>query len=177
MIVDQIIDPEMQMNVSRVPAYGVSSTYTAHNILQAAYDANGVSSVSVYPCIQGSIYATAGNLFTQTLTALGGSSNPYCTNPVSVKGDIGQISQFSQPFFFNNNHVALPKPSILAGTMLYPLQHAGPSATSPIQLQLQLSNSHSATNLEVVVSFWSATETFSGSINALFTSAGTAAVS
>jgi len=176
MLVDQIIDPEMQMSATRIPAFGVSSLYTSHNIVQAAYDANGVSCVTVYPCLQDAIYATAGNAFTQTLSALGGVNNPYVSQPVSIRGDTAVVASVSQPFYFNNKHVCVPKPSTIAGAMLYPIQHAGAPATSPIVANFQLSNTHSAANLEAVVSFWSATETFATSVNVLFNASGVASV-
>lgn len=176
MIVDQIIDPEMQMQCSRIPSYGVCSTYTSHNIIQAAYDANGVSSVTVYPCLQDAIYATAGNVFTQQLTAAGGTSNPYVSQPISIRADSTAVSNVSQPFYFNNKHIALPKPSTVAQAMIYPIQHAGPAATSPLTAQFQLSNIHSAANLEAVVAFWSATETFATSVNVVFNASGFASI-
>lgn len=176
MIVDQIIDPEMQMHASRVPAYGVCATYTSHNIIQASYDAAGVSCVTVYPSLQDSIYATAGDVFTQTLSALGGVNNPYVTQPISIRGDTNATTAVAEPFLFNNKHVAVPKPSTIAGAMLYPIQHAGPAATSPILAVFQLSNIHSATNLEAVVSFWSATESFATNVNVLFNAAGSASI-
>lgn len=176
MIVDQIIDPESPMQCTRVPAYGVSSVYTSHNIIQAAYDANGVSCVTVYPCLQDAIFATAGNLFTQQLTAAGGTSNPYVSQPICIRGDATAITQVVQPFYFTNKHVALPKPSTVAQAMLYPIQHAGLPATSPILANFQLSNIHSAANLEAVVSFWSATETFATSVNVVFDATGSASI-
>jgi len=176
MLVDQIIDPEQQMSATRVPTYGVSSLYTSHNIIQSAYDATGVSCVTVYPSLQDAIFVTAGNTFTQTLSALGGVNNPYADQPISVRGDSAQTAVVSQPFFFNNKHVALPKPSTIAGAMLYPMQHAGLPATSPLLAVFQLSNIHSAANLEAVVSFWSATETFATSVNTLFNASGSASI-
>ena len=176
MLIDQLIDPEMQMSNTRIPTFGVSSTYTSHNILQAAYDAAGVSCVTVYPALQDAIYATAGNTFTQTLSALGGVNNPYVSQPVSIRGDSTQVAAVAQPFFFNNKHVAVPKPSTVAGAMLYPIQHAGAPATAPLLAVFQLSNIHSAANLEAVVTFWSSTETFLSQVNVLFNSSGSSSV-
>jgi len=174
MLVDQIIDPASQMMNVRMPTYGVSSIYTSHDILEAKYDANGVSSICVYPALNDAIFATSGTGYTQTLTALGGANNPYCTNSISIRGNTSASVQITAPFYFNDKQVALPKPSTIASNMLYPIAHAGLPATSPIQVQFALSNAHSSSNLEAVVYFWSATESAATNINALFTSAGIA---
>lgn len=173
-LIDQILDPASQMTNTRMPTYGVSAVYPAVNILEAKYDVNGVSSIVVYPSLIDSIFATTGTGYTQSLTPLGGANNPYCINPVYVRGNDLSKTTITQPFFFNDKQVALPKPSIIGQNMLYPIMHAGPAATSPIQVQFALSNSHSSANLEAVVTFYSATETVLTFTNAQFTSAGIA---
>lgn len=175
MIVDQIIDPEMQMNVQQIPAYGVASTYTSHNILQCAYDANGVSSVTVYPCLQGAIYATSGDVYTQPLTAFGGADNPYCVQSVSLASS-GASADFSQPFYFNSRHVALPKPSVRGGRMIYPIKHTT-VATSPLVFRFQLDNLHSATNLQAMLQFFDADEALLLTTSNLFDATGAVSLS
>jgi len=176
MIVDQIIDPEMQMQSTRIPTYGVSSTYTSHNILESRYDENGISCVAVYPSLNDSIYATAGDELTQTLTALGGVRNPYVIQPISVASTLSVQADFSQPFMFTNKHVVLPKPSSKGGAMLYPLAHAGPLATSPLQAHFQLSDTHSATDLQAFVFFYDAAETLLTVNNTVFNASGVSTV-
>jgi len=176
MLVDQILDPEVQMSATRIPTFGVSATYTAHNILESRYDVNGISCVTVYPSLNNSIYATAGEQLVQPLSVLGGVNNPYVTQPISVAPLISDRAAFSQPFMFTNKHVVLPKPSSVGGAMIYPLAHAGPLATSPLVAHFQLSDVHSATDLQAVVRYYDAAETLLTINNTVFNNSGVSTI-
>ena len=119
MIVDQIIDPEMQNNVTRIPLYGVSSTYTAHNIIQCAYDSIGRSCVAVNPQLTDAIFATSGATFDQVIGAVGTGNNPYSRQSLNISS--GQTQYYTNPIFFANANAVLPFPNAATGKLLYPI--------------------------------------------------------
>lgn len=150
MIVDQIIDPEVQMSVSRIPTYGMSSTYTAHNILQCAYDANGRSCVAVNPNLQNAIYATAGDTYVDNLSPQGTGDNPYTQQSI-VLTDIDIIPVYA-PIYFNGGHVLLPFPRANApGKMFYSVGPTGGVGNSTASVVFNFDNLNTANLLQIAI--------------------------
>lgn len=120
MLVDQIIDPEKQMSVVRMPTYGVSAVYQAENVLQAQYDALGRSMVAVSPTLGDSILATAGSEYKQTLESQTTNSvNPYSVQSFQIP-EAGS-EWWTEPIRFHDEHVAMPFPHSSTGQMLFPV--------------------------------------------------------
>lgn len=120
MVVDQIIDPERQMSVVRMPTYGVSAVYQAENVLQAQYDTDARSMVAVSPTLSDTIFATAGSQYPQTVfeqTTAG--VNPYSMQSFSIPE--GGSAWWTEPIRFHEDHVALPFPNAAKNAMLYPV--------------------------------------------------------
>lgn len=139
-LVDQIIDPEMQMSVVRVPTFGMSSTYTAHNIIQCSYDVNGRSCVAVNPNLQDAIFATAGNVYNGNLDPQASGNNPYTQQSIIVPVNGEYIPVYS-PIYFPGGHVLLPFPqSTQPGRLLYAIGAAGGIGNSTAQLLLNFDN-------------------------------------
>lgn len=133
MVVDQIIDPERQMSVVRMPTYGVSAVYQAENVLQAQYDANARSMVAVSPTLGDTILATAGSVYSQTLSAQTTNAvNPYSVQSFQIPE--GGSEWWTDPIRFHDEHVALPFPHATSGDMLYPIGCSTLTGTAAIMV-------------------------------------------
>lgn len=152
MLVDQIIDPEVQMSVSRVPTYGMSSTYTAHNIIQCAYDANGRSCVAVNPNLQNAIYATAGSSFAGALAPQSsGDGNPYTQQTLTITPTGDYIPVYS-PMYFPGGHVLLPFPrATYPGKMFYSIGPTGGIGNSTAAVVFNFNNLNTPSLLSVTL--------------------------
>jgi len=150
-LVDQIIDPEVQMSVSRVPSYGMSSTYTAHNILQCSYDANGRSCVAVNPNLQNAIYATAGSTFDNNLSPQANGDNPYTQQQLIIT-PTGDYIPLYAPIYFPGGHVLLPFPhSTYPGRMFYAIGPQGGVGNSTASVVFNFDNLNTAGLLSVTL--------------------------
>jgi len=147
-IVDQIIDPEMTMSVSRIPSYGVSATYTAHNILQSNYDSNGRSCVVVNPNLTDAIFATAGTTFAQNLVPVGSANNPYSSQIFNLPEDT--TAAYSSPIFFQSSNVSLPFPNSQTGRLLYAI-NANMAGSNTAVIGFQATDVSTAARLSVTV--------------------------
>jgi len=169
-IVDQIIDPEMCLCTSRIPSFGVSATYTAHNILECNYDANNRSCVVVNPNLQDCIFATAGTTFAQTLVPVGSANNPFSAQLIEIERD--STINYVNPIFFNSNHAVLPFPNSQTGNLLYAIgSNMVGSATA--RLSFQITNIGTAARVTVTLYRYDATFNILGSGSATASSAGT----
>lgn len=172
MIVDQIIDPEMQNNVSLLPSYGVGCSYTAHNILDAAYSTSGEAIVIAYPSLRDSIFYTSGTNIVQTITVPGGNLNPYLSQFVSIRNNTSVVP-FTTPFYFANNHVVLSQPFANIG-FLYGIRPST-AGTSTLEIHCTIADNHNTTALRFNVTAYNSAAAVLHTVAAPF-SAGVAAV-
>lgn len=143
-IVDQIIDPEYQNDVSLVPSYGVGAIYTAHNIIDTKYSAAGDAICLVYPSLRDSIFYTSGESTVQTVTTAGNAINPYLSQYISMKSNT-QIIPIVNPFYFSGNHVLLSQPVSGLG-FAYGLRPAIAGA-STLEIQATIADNHNLSAL------------------------------
>lgn len=172
MIIDQIIDPEMQNNVSLLPSYGVGCSYTAHNIIDAAFSATGDAIVIAYPSIRDSIFYTSGENSVQTVTVSGGNLNPYLSQFVSIRNNT-VVVPFTTPFYFANDHVILSQPFANTG-FLYAIRPSV-AGNSTLEVHCTIADNHNTTALRFNVTAYNSSGSILSTVAAPFSS-GIAAV-
>lgn len=122
-LVDQILDPEESSDLQRWPnQYGLSGCYKCKNVLNANFDADGRSSVAVYPRLANSIFATAGVATAGTFPHYNTVDvfYPHATDLLSIKENIAL--PFAAPLMFPNNEAVFPFPNSQTSSLLYPLE-------------------------------------------------------
>jgi len=137
-LVDTVLDPDSVETGSRWPnVYGLSSTYKAVNVLNAAFDANKNSMVIAHPRLTNSILSTAGAVYTQALTPTGTVANNFCYQKVSINEDTLPSCFITTPWYFGGNHVAVPDPANVPAGMtnyLYPIGWASADASAVVNM-------------------------------------------
>ena len=123
-LIDMVLDPDAVDSATRWPnTYGLSSVYKSVNTINASFDTNKQSLVYVYPRLNNAIFTTAGNAFPQTLTVSGTSAGNFVYQDIAINEDTNQSAFITSPWYWSNNHVALPVPATVAGNVqfLYPI--------------------------------------------------------
>jgi len=140
-VIDMVVDPDSQSSVNIWPmTYGLSSGYKSTNIIDAQFDQNGQSAVVVYPRLQNSIFATAGDVYTQALTVSGSSAGNYLTQQIFLS-DSQPTMAVTDIWYFNNGHACIPRPTgIVSGINRFLYPFSWNSSDSTPLLNLQFSN-------------------------------------
>ena len=174
-MIDQIIDPSQVGSAVRLPAYGVSAIYTAENISECRYSADGRSAIAVAPNLRNAIFATAGATFNQQLANVGAATNPYCRQELMLSPADGEVDIVS-PFYWNNQNAVSTFPNAASGRQLYSTSttNAG-SATNFIVVQLD--DQHVATQVTVRLNRYDATFALLSTVAATTTTGGLATIS
>lgn len=138
-LVDTVLDPDSVDAGARWPnSYGLSSVYKSINTINAKYDANKQSMVSVHPRLSNSIFTTAGDVYTQALVPVGTNLGNFLLQKVAINSNSVISCPITAPWFFNSGRAALPQPAnVPAGltNFLYPIGWASADATAVITMQ------------------------------------------
>ena len=176
-LVDQVLDPEDCNNAQRWPnQYGLSALTKCKNVINARFDTDSRSMVAVYPRLSNSIFTTAGASTTAAITEIlvTGAETINTNDYITLKAN--KVFEYGSPIYFPGNHAVLPRPDSQIGSIVYPLT-LGKAIPLSVGLQLIFQYSNSPhTNIETVVSIYSAAGVLINSYSALNNSDGQAVV-
>ena len=133
LLVDQLLNPEDSMEITRWPnTYGLSSVYKCKTVFNAKFDGTGRSCVAVAPTINSSIFATWGATTNSDLSVAGsaGAANPYSFQQV-VLDEQGEQVSWNAPIIFNNGQALIPFPNASQKKLMYPISFTSLNVTPP----------------------------------------------
>lgn len=125
-LVDQILDPEDVNDCVRYPNHlGLSGLFKAKNVINAKIDANGRSSIAVYPRMANCIFSTAGVEDGPTDFPIDSNPGPNAP-PCPIAQDLLDLKanrpiDLASPIIFYNNHAIMAKPASSINRLVYPI--------------------------------------------------------